>query len=142
MTEEITPLIHNMSAPPVSKISIGGHRKGREIVEIKASGFPKDCANWQRKLAEYLGYTSPSKLIEDAEALMTSLALPPVSVIIKGAKPTLTLTHPLLAIAILPRCMGHLFMVNTPIVLQYRFVKNAACFSGHFANCLVRGVKQ
>ena len=141
MSTEKTPLIHNMSAPPVSKISIGGHRKDREIVEIKACGFPENSEKWERSLANHLGYTSPCALIEDANALLLSLFPPPISVTTKGAKPTQTITDPLLAIAILPRCIGHLFMIKTPISLQYRFFQNSVCFSGQIAKCLARGEK-
>jgi len=136
--DEPAQLIHNMSAPPVSKISIGSHRQGKTIIEIRATCFPTEQPQWDQTLALQLGYNSPRDLIAAANQALLRLNPPPVAVTTKGAKATHIIDDPLLAIAILPRCMGHLFMLNNPIRLQAHLYDKTVCFAGSFAAILNR----
>ena len=86
MPVEEQHFIHNMSAPPRSKIAIGSHRKDREIVSVQLDRLPDEQENWDRVLALQYGYNSPDAFIQAADQHLHTLSPPAVAVKSKGAK--------------------------------------------------------
>lgn len=110
-------MIHNMSAPPRSHITIAPHRGNASFVRIKLMGLVSQTREWKAYVLRKTGMNS----WEDLEVRVRSVVvdIPPVLVMAKYQPNAKLEVNPIHTVAILSRVIGNLYLQRTEPILSY-----------------------
>ena len=112
---ESSSVLHNMSAPPRSKLVIAPHRRGKVLLTVCLPPLSKD---WQTELLRWCGTNSLEETKLLAEQRLLHFQPPAAMVLIASSAPQVD--DPLLSVAILSRCVGHLFLHRREMELSFQ----------------------
>ena len=101
-------VLHNMSAPPKSRLVIAPHRKSSVLLTFQLPFLSEE--NWQQKLLLLCAVQDWTELESKAEHQLLMYPIPPAMSIIRS--PADIVDNPLLTVAILSRCVGNLFLLR------------------------------
>ena len=107
-------LLHNMSAPPRSKLVIAPHRRSAVLLTFQLSLKKED---WLIELLDQCQVDSVEELQKQAEKRLFEFNIPSAMSIIDT--PASVVDDPLLTVAILSRCVGNLFLLRRKMELSY-----------------------
>lgn len=110
-------MIHNMSAPPRSHITIAPHRGNASFVRIKMVGLGSQTREWQSYVLRKTGMDSWADL--EARVRVVTADLPPVIIMARYQPNAKMELNPIQTVAILSRVIGNLYLQRTEPILSY-----------------------
>ena len=117
-------LLHNMSAPPRSKLVIAPHRRGNVLLTFCLPPLTED---WQKDVLEWCDVDNLQELKCFAEQRLLHFHPPAVMSIISF--PANKVDDPLLSVAILSRCVGNLFLHRREMELSRQRLSQSVTIS-------------
>ena len=130
-------LLHNMSAPPRSRVVVAPNKKTPQQLRFRLEGFPPKGSNYEQRLAEAFGFADVDALLAFDAELNERLDITPIMTTMRFTDNTIQVNTPLINIFVLSRISGTLFMCRRSP--EYSFVRMskkiflpAHGFSNHF----------
>ena len=117
-------LLHNMSAPPRSKLMIAPHRRGNVLLTFC---LPPLTDEWQEEVLELCAVQSLEELSRAADQRLLHFQPPAAMSIISSVANQVN--DPLLSVAILSRCVGNLFLHRREMVLSFNRLSQSVTIS-------------
>ena len=117
-------LLHNMSAPPRSKLVIAPHRRGNVLLTFCLPPLTED---WQKDVLDCCGVDNIEDLKCLAEQRLLHFRPPAVMSIISSSANQVD--DPLLSVAILSRCIGNLFLHRREMELSLQRLSQSVTVS-------------
>ena len=102
--------LHNMSAPPRSRVQVAPNRRGRKVARVWVPGIMHSNSDWRQKTLEYCGLSDWDEMMHKADNVLSGL--PPFFVMTNGDIKTTHRLQPLVTIALLSRTSGVLFQLH------------------------------
>ena len=116
--------LHNMSAPPRSKIIVAPNRKAIPQLRFRLHEFPTKGAHYAHRLAEMYNFPNLNALLDFDASLMNTLQITPILSTMKFNDNTIQVNTPLINLFVLSRTSGTLFMIRrTPEYTHARMSK-------------------
>ena len=103
-------LLHNMSAPPRSKVIVAPNRKTPKQLRFRLDGHPEKGSNYEKRLAKKFGFRSVDDLLQYDEALNEQLDITPILTTMRFTDNTFQVNSPFINLFVLSRVSGTLFM--------------------------------
>jgi hypothetical protein len=129
--------LHNMSAPPRSKIIVAPNKKALPQLRFRLHEFPPKGKNYAHRLAEMFHFNNIQALLDFDASLRKKLSITPIMSTIKFNDNTIQVNTPLINLFVLSRTSGTLFMLRrTPEYTYARMSRKIFLplhgFSQHF----------
>lgn len=110
-------MIHNMSAPPRSHITIAPHRGNASFVRLKLMGFCSQTKDWRAFVLQQTGMRTWVDLEEHIHSVSVDI---PQIMVMSSYKTTAAMElNPVDAVFILSRVIGNLYLHRTDPILSY-----------------------
>jgi len=122
-------LLHNMSAPPRSKIIIAPNRKNLPQLRFHCKELPSNDIGFQKNLAKMYSCESFEELIDKCEAVCKELSLPPIINTMKATKAFIQMDAPFTTLALMSRTIGTLYLERRKPQFIYVRLKQPIFFS-------------
>ena len=103
-------ILHNMSAPPRSRVVVAPNRKTPKQLRFRLEGHPPKGPNYEERLAEAFGFASVEDMLQYDEALNEQLEITPILTTMRFTDNTIQVNTPFINIFVLSRISGTLFM--------------------------------
>ena len=122
---ETQSVLHNMSAPPKSRLVIAPHRQSSVLLTFQLSFVSED--QWQQQLLQQCGVQNWAELQCKTEHQLSMYPPPAAMSIIRNQADIVD--NPLLAVAILSRCVGNLFLLRRQPELSWNRLSQSITIS-------------
>ena len=103
-------LLHNMSAPPRSKVVVAPNRKTPKQLRFRLEKYPPKGPNYEERLAHTFGFADVDDLLQYDEALNEQLDITPILTTMRFTDNTIQVNTPFINLFVLSRISGTLFM--------------------------------
>jgi hypothetical protein len=116
--QEITPALHNMSAPPRSQIHIAPHRTNQQLFGIRL--FPAITEqHWKEQILAMTHCATWEELQTKADAAWLPFIPKHVMVLSSGTDAENNILDPLVCVSILSRSVGTMWMQQREPILSF-----------------------
>ena len=121
--------LHNMSAPPVSKIVIAPNRQSLPQLRFQLSALPSNDIHFAANLLHQYECENINELVTRCEAVLQELKLAPVINTMKATKNCILVDAPFTTLALMSKTIGTLFLSRRKSQYTYERLKAPIFFS-------------